>query len=92
MYRAAERFADLRDEEPKDDCYAIQYHVYNPGDVFPRAGMTADAERITGLLYHGYIEEIPDGKAKAAPETAQSATATSPKKAPARKRTRKAAE
>ena len=92
MYRAVERFADLRDEEPKDDCYEIQYHVYNPGDTFPRDGMTADAERITGLLCHGYIEEIPDSKAKAAPEATQSATAVSPKHAPARKRTRKAAE
>lgn len=92
MYRAVETFADLRDEEPKDDCYAIQYHVYNPGDVFPRTGMTADAERITGLLCHGYIEEIPGDKAKTAPEAAQSATTASPKKAPARKRARKAAE
>lgn len=92
MYRAVETFADLRDEEPKDDGYEIQYHVYHPGDIFPRAGMTADAERLTGLLCRGYIEEIPGAKVKTAPEAAQNATAASPKKTPARKRTRKAAE
>ena len=39
MYRVIKMFADLKDNN----------HVYNPGDVFPRAGAEVTAERLKEL-------------------------------------------
>ncbi len=39
MYKVIKLFADLEDKN----------HVYNPGDVFPRAGAEANEERIKEL-------------------------------------------
>lgn len=39
MYKAIEDFYDLKDKN----------HKYQPGDAFPRAGLTVSAERIEEL-------------------------------------------
>ena len=39
MYKVIKLFADLKDGK----------HVYNPGEVYPRAGVVADEERIKEL-------------------------------------------
>jgi hypothetical protein len=39
MYKVIKLFADLEDKN----------HVYNPGEVYPRAGVVADEERIKEL-------------------------------------------
>lgn len=39
MYKAIKLFADLQDNN----------HVYNPGDVYPRKGLTVTDERLAEL-------------------------------------------
>lgn len=69
MYRVIRLFADLRDNN----------HVYNPGDEYPRKGLTVTDERIAELAGSKnkqgcpLIEPIKDEKptAKKAQKTAE---------------------
>ncbi len=91
MYKVIKLFADLHDND----------HVYQPGDVFPREGITVTAERLAELAgsknKQGVPliekveteEELTGMNAPEEPDTAESAE--EPKKKTAAKRTRKKA-
>lgn len=89
MYKVIKLFADLHDND----------HVYQPGDVFPREGITVTAERLAELAGSKnkqgvpLIEKVEEFTGMNAPEEPETAEPTEePKKKTAVKRTRKKAE
>lgn len=89
MYKVIKLFADLHDND----------HVYQPGDVFPREGITVTAERLAELAGSKnkqgvpLIEKVEEFTGMNAPEESDTAEPEEePKKKTAAKRTRKKAE
>ena len=88
MYKVIKLFADLHDND----------HVYQPGDVFPREGITVTAERLTELAGSKnkqgvpLIEKVEDTGMNAPEEPDAVSPTEKPKKKTAAKRTRKKAE